>query len=116
MKILIAAALLLALVVPAHAAKFRESDRKWLPIMDEWAHTYGPCLKRQWEDGEEAEHKSWCKRHDTAEKKLIAHGYCVYANGGVGRPSRDRKHCYVIDEPQPEPVMKNLKQLHGATR
>ena len=33
MKTLIAAAMLLALIVPAHASKFRASDRKWLPII-----------------------------------------------------------------------------------
>ena len=59
MKTLVAASLLLALIVPAHASEFRESDRKWLPVMDEWAHTYDPCLKREWERRrEEAEHKS----------------------------------------------------------
>jgi hypothetical protein len=107
MKTLIAASLLLALVIPAHASKFRESDRKWLPVMDIWLDNYTPCMKGQ--ELDEKVRQPACNAMQKAERKLLAHGYCVYANGGVGRPSKDRKHCYTIDFPEPEPVMKHFK-------
>lgn len=99
MKTLIAVSLLLVLVAPAHASKFRESDRKWLSTADEWASAYPPCFNGPGDDEDKAHRDAYCKILNAAQKKLIAHGYCVYANGGVGRPSRDRKHCYTIAWP-----------------
>ena len=102
MKTLIAAAMLLALTTPAHASEFRESDRKWLPTVNEWADMYWPCMKGQGDEDEayEAFRDKACKIMHADQKKLIAHGYCVYANGGIGRPSKDRKHCYTIAWPE----------------
>lgn len=102
MKTLVAASLLLALVVPAHASRFRESDRKWLPTVNEWAEMAWPCMKGQGdEDNETYEvfRAKACKIMRADQDRLIANGYCVFANGGIGRPGRDRKHCYTINWP-----------------
>ena len=61
-KTLIAAALLLALIVPAHASKFRESDRKWLPTVDKFVREAYGCL-RGW-DEDEPRKEAACKTMD----------------------------------------------------
>jgi hypothetical protein len=104
MKTIITAAALIALAIPAHASEFRESDRKWQSTADKWVDAWDPCHKWSGEEETRAQHEKACRTLKTTEKKLIANGYCVFANGGVGRPSRNRKHCYVIDWPVPEHV------------
>jgi hypothetical protein len=105
-KTLIAAHLLLALIVPAHTTEFHESDRKNLPLMDKLVDAASFCLRGNYDD---ERHGKTCEEMQKLINKLEARGYCYYAMGGVGRPSKDRKHCYTIDFPEPEPVMKHFK-------
>jgi hypothetical protein len=93
MKTLIAAALLLALTVPAHATRFRESDRKWLPVIEMYQDRAGACHSASDEDD------TACIAAEKLTKKLETAGYCLYARDAVGRPSKDRKHCYEIEFP-----------------
>lgn len=97
MKTLIAASLLLTLAsnsLPAHASKFRASDRKWLPTMDRYQDLADRC------HNEPEETAPSCVAAEKQAKKLEAAGYCLYARNAVGRPSRDRQHCYEIDFPE----------------
>jgi hypothetical protein len=101
MKTLITISLLLALVVPAHAAKAKPRD--WSLISD-WQAAFWLC-RRVPDD-------KACAEADKLEKKLTARGYCTYARGAVGRagqryfyPGIDSagtnshwtRHCYEID-------------------
>ena len=61
MKSLIAAALLLALIVPAHASKFRESDRKTCHEY-EFGDAAASCLRGNYDD--EENHAKVCKKMD----------------------------------------------------
>jgi hypothetical protein len=123
-KILITTSLLLALLVPAHASKFRESDRKNLPLIDQFGDAASSCLRGNYDD--EEGHAKVCKTMDKLMDKIYARGYCYQGMGGVGRPGKRyrssyriengivivnpvRRHCYEIDWPQPEPVMKHFK-------
>lgn len=122
MKTLIAASLLLALIVPAHASKFRESDRKNLPLMDKLGDAASFCLRDNYDD---ERHGKVCEEMQRLIAKLYRRGYCYIAYGAVGRPGKRyvvpsrtedgkdylavRRHCYTIDFPEPEPVMKHFK-------
>jgi hypothetical protein len=97
MKTLIAAALLLALTSSAHASKLRESDRKWVPTVNIFVREAYGCL-RGW-DEDEPRKEAACKTMDKLMDKLYDHGYCYQGMGGIGRPSKDRKHCYTISWP-----------------
>jgi hypothetical protein len=104
MKTLIATSLLLALIVPAHTAEFRESDRKNMPLMDKLGDAAAFCLRGNYAD---ERHGKACEEMQRLRNKLEARGYCYIAMGTVGRPGG--KHCYEIDFPQAEPVMKHFK-------
>ena len=102
MRTPIIAVALLALTVPANAGKLRPQDRAWIETVHDFGGLYGECVFREpplkeegerLEDGEAAS----CKVADKLAKKLQANGYCIYARAGVGRPSKDRKHCYEIE-------------------
>ena len=97
MKSLITVATLLALIVPAHASKFRESDRKWAPVVNSFVDTAYACLRGY--DVDDPRKEAACKKMDKLIDKFYDHGYCYQGMGGIGRPSKDRKHCYTIDWP-----------------
>ena len=86
MKSLIAAAMLLALTFPAHAAK---ADPKDFSLIDKWRDNFWVCRNT-------VEDKA-CAEEKRLQKKLNAKWYCTYGRGNVGRLSRDHKHCYEID-------------------
>ena len=102
MKSLIAAALLLALVSPAHAAKANPKD---FPLVSDWRSMSWVCSRGplfEDEPGQDMEElhparTKVCAMADKLEQKLIAKGYCTMGRAGLGRPSKDRKHCYEID-------------------
>jgi hypothetical protein len=94
MKTLITAAALLVLILPAQASKFRASDRKWLPVMEKYSDLADRCHSASSDDD------PVCVAEEKQAKKLEAAGYCLYARTAVGRPSRDRKHCYEIEFPK----------------
>jgi hypothetical protein len=135
-KTAIIAAALLALTVPAHASKFRESDRRNMPLIMKLASVGWACARGNYDD--EEGHEKLCKEESRLIDKLYHRGYCYIAYGAVGRPGRlyrssyrttdgrvivnpVRRHCYTIDFPQPksaskawpsepaEPVMKHFK-------
>jgi len=93
---------LLALASPADAAK--ANPRDW-PVISEWQANYWLCSRGTFPEDAKGhdpgdphpERDKICAKADRLEKQLIAKGYCTYGRGGIGRPSRDRKHCYWID-------------------
>ena len=86
MKTLIAASLLLALASPAHAAKGHPKD---VPLLMDWRDNFWVCRNTTKEKA--------CAKADRLRNKMADKGYCTYARGAIGRLSKDRKHCYEMD-------------------
>jgi hypothetical protein len=101
MKTFIVASLLLALTTPVPGSELRKKDRAWMETAKDYADLQEECLYRAppvKENGERLENgeAASCRVSEKLGKKLKANGYCVLGRGIVGRPSRDRKHCYTI--------------------
>lgn len=103
MKILIIAALL-AVTAPAFAA---EANPKDFPLLLKWRHVDFQCYRGVFPDldldvettkaeFDKSERGKVCVAADKLRKQVIARGYCVFDNDGIGRPSRDGKHCYGV--------------------
>jgi len=94
--------ILFAFTAPVQASEFRSSDRRWVKTVDEYGELFGKCFfgtPDMQEDGNGVPQAPVCKAMDKLEKKLQANGYCLVGRAIVGRPSKDRKHCYTIDWP-----------------
>jgi hypothetical protein len=87
MKSLIVAVALLVLATPALAGD-----------IEKYGYASMRCihLRTGAEGGEVGEAKKYCDAQNRLRKILKARGYCTYGKGGVGKPSKDGKHCYTL--------------------
>jgi len=100
MRRVIAAMTLLLLAGPALASPRHPTPAQWKDI-----HAYSEA-EAFWinhhtgvPEDESAEVRKSRADADRLEKKLTAQGFCVYGKGGVGRSSKDGKHCYTVRDP-----------------
>ena len=101
-SLMMAVTLLLAQAVPTHAAKANPTD---FPLFDDYRDMVWVCNRGLLPEdlpGQDMEElhparTRVCTMADKLGRKIEAKGYCTLDHGWVGRPSRNRKHCYAID-------------------
>jgi hypothetical protein len=102
METLFTVIVMLALATPAQAATAARQD---FPLIRDWQSNYWMCTRGIFPEDEKGhdpgepqpERNKVCDTAVKLAKQLTVKGYCTFGRGGVGRPSKDRKHCYYID-------------------